>query len=72
MYCNKTTNKFVKEVAVFLLMHFWIYPNMFRQVVAIIRGSWLPQTLLKRLYEHLLDISHLINKCSVQRSRYTL
>jgi hypothetical protein len=31
-----------------LLMHFWIYPNMFRQVIAIIRGLWFPQKLLKQ------------------------
>jgi hypothetical protein len=30
-----------------LLMHFWIYPSMFRQVIAIITGSWFPQKLLK-------------------------
>jgi hypothetical protein len=31
-----------------LLMHFWIYPTMFQQVFAIIRGSWFPQKLLKQ------------------------
>jgi hypothetical protein len=30
-----------------LLMHFWIYPNMLQQVIAIIRGPWFPQKLLK-------------------------
>jgi hypothetical protein len=48
IYCYKTTNKFVEKVAVFLLMHFWIYSNMFRQVIAIIRGSWFPHKLLKQ------------------------
>jgi hypothetical protein len=38
-YCYKTTNKCIEEVAVFLLMHFWVYPTMFQQVIAIIRGS---------------------------------
>jgi hypothetical protein len=37
-YCYKTTNKRVKEVAIILFMHFWIYHNMFRQVIAIIGG----------------------------------
>jgi hypothetical protein len=31
-----------------LLMHFYIYPNMFQQVIAIIRGSWFLQKLLKQ------------------------
>jgi hypothetical protein len=31
-----------------LLVHFWIYPSMFRQVIAIIRRSWFPQKLLKQ------------------------
>jgi hypothetical protein len=48
IYCYQTTNECVEEVAVFLLMHFWIYSNMFRQIIAIIRGLWFPQKLLKR------------------------
>jgi hypothetical protein len=32
----------MEEVAVFLLMHLWIYPDIFQQVIAIIRGSWFP------------------------------
>jgi hypothetical protein len=31
-----------------LLIHFQIYPNMFQQVIAIIRGSWFPQKLLEQ------------------------
>jgi hypothetical protein len=31
-----------------LFMHFYIYPNMFQQVIAIIKGSWFPQKLLKQ------------------------
>jgi hypothetical protein len=29
-------------------MHFEIYPNMFQQVIAFIKGSWFPQKLLPR------------------------
>jgi hypothetical protein len=47
-YCYKTNNQRFEEVAVFLLMHFCIYPNMFRLVIAIITGSWFRQKLLKQ------------------------
>jgi hypothetical protein len=39
-------------------------------------GTWKPKhvveliSTIKTAYEHLLDISHLIKQCSVQRSRY--
>jgi hypothetical protein len=29
-------------------MHFCIYFNMFRQLIAIIRGAWFPQKLVKQ------------------------
>jgi hypothetical protein len=37
-----------RESSMILLMHIWIYPNMFRQVIAIVNGSWFPQKLLKQ------------------------
>jgi hypothetical protein len=37
-YCCSLTNKCVKELVGFINV-FKIYPNMFRQVVAIFRGS---------------------------------
>jgi hypothetical protein len=43
----KITNKCV-EVVVGFIDAFWIYPNMFQQVIAIIRRSWLPQKLLQQ------------------------
>jgi hypothetical protein len=45
---RKKTNKFSRSSGFLLIRSNFFYPDMFRHMVAILRGSWVPDKLLKQ------------------------